>query len=262
MSYSFIAIAALLASTLTMFSGFGLGTLLMPVFVLFFPIEIAIAATAIVHALNNVFKVALLGKLADFKIVFRFGTPAILAAFFGARLLNGLSHLPTFFESSIFGIKIQMTPINFLLGVLILGFAILELMPRFQKLSFDQKYLSLGGALSGFFGGLSGHQGALRSAFLSKTKITTQAFVGTNAVIGILVDTTRLFVYSTLILNSKILSWPLALEGQLVFTGVIAAFIGVLLGKKTLPKITMQSIQHLTGALLFLIGILLVFGMI
>jgi len=37
-------------SGLTLFSGFGLGTLLMPTFVLFFPIEVAVAATAIVYS--------------------------------------------------------------------------------------------------------------------------------------------------------------------------------------------------------------------
>lgn len=51
-----IAVVALLASALTFFSGFGLGTVLMPVFAAFFPVDLAIALTAIVHFLNNVFK--------------------------------------------------------------------------------------------------------------------------------------------------------------------------------------------------------------
>lgn len=262
MSLFLIAIVALSVSTLTLFSGFGLGTLLMPVFALFFPVDIAVAATAVVHALNNVFKVTLLGRTADFKIVLRFGLPAIVAAFFGANLLNRLSDLPAFFESALFGFQIQMTPIPFLLGLLILGFAILELAPHFQRLSIDPKYLSLGGALSGFFGGLSGHQGALRSAFLAKTKITTEAFVGTNAVIGFLVDLARLSVYSTILFRSQILVWPLSREGQLVFMGALAAFVGVFFGKKILHKVTMRSVQLLTGALLFLIGGLLVLGMV
>ena len=48
-----ISIVALFASLLTFFSGFGLGTILMPVFAIFFPVEIAIALTGIVHLLNN-----------------------------------------------------------------------------------------------------------------------------------------------------------------------------------------------------------------
>ena len=76
-----IAVAALLSAGMTLYSGFGLGTILMPVFALFFPIEVAVAATAIVHGANNIFKIALVGKHADWNLVTRFGIPAIFAAF-------------------------------------------------------------------------------------------------------------------------------------------------------------------------------------
>ena len=65
MHYLIICTAAFLVSGLTLFSGFGLGTLLLPVMALFFPIDAAIALTAIVHCLNNLFKFALLGRHAD-----------------------------------------------------------------------------------------------------------------------------------------------------------------------------------------------------
>ena len=51
-----LCLAAFLASLLTFFSGFGLGTILMPVFALFFPLEMAIALTGVVHLLSNLFK--------------------------------------------------------------------------------------------------------------------------------------------------------------------------------------------------------------
>lgn len=79
-----IASSAIVVSALTLFSGFGLGTLLMPVFTLFFPIEVAVAATAVVHGANNIFKIAVVGRHADKAMVVRFGIPAIIAAFAGA----------------------------------------------------------------------------------------------------------------------------------------------------------------------------------
>jgi len=51
MDYFVIALVAFTASLLTFFSGFGLGTLLTPAFALFFPINLAVALTAIVHFL-------------------------------------------------------------------------------------------------------------------------------------------------------------------------------------------------------------------
>ena len=62
MSYVVVCGVALMVSGLTLFSGFGLGTLLMPTFALFFPVEVAVAATAVVHLANNVFKLFLVGQ--------------------------------------------------------------------------------------------------------------------------------------------------------------------------------------------------------
>ena len=56
--------AALAAALLTLFTGFGLGTLLLPVFVLVVPPPLAVAATAVVHLLNGVLKAALTGGRA------------------------------------------------------------------------------------------------------------------------------------------------------------------------------------------------------
>ncbi len=96
-----LAVAAFFTSLLTFFSGFGLGTLLLPVFALFVPVEIAVAATAVVHAANNVFKVGLLAKLARRDVVVRFGIPAVAASFLGALLLARMSGDGQLFEWSL-----------------------------------------------------------------------------------------------------------------------------------------------------------------
>ena len=93
MEYIVICLVALIGSGLTLFSGFGLGTLLVPVFGLFFPIPIAIALTAIVHFLNNIFKLFLVGKHVDKQIVYRFGLPSIIAAFIGAYILSLITYM-------------------------------------------------------------------------------------------------------------------------------------------------------------------------
>ena len=153
----------------------------------------------------------------------------------------------------------RITPVKLFVGLLMIGFALFELLPRFQHLEFDRRWLPLGGLLSGFFGGLSGHQGALRSAFLAKTGLTTERFVGSNAVIGFLVDLTRILVYVAVFRAAggeflKLGGWPL------VVTGALAAFCGVLLGKRYLHKVTMKSVRALVGVLLFGVGLALVTG--
>lgn len=261
MEYVVVAVAAMVASGLTLFSGFGLGTLLLPAFAVFFPAELAVAATAVVHGANNVFKVSLLGRHADRSLVLRFGLPAVVAALAGASILGLLSGLEPVYSYTLGSRPAEITPLKLVLAVLMTGFAAFELLPRFRKLEIDRKYLTLGGLLSGFFGGLSGHQGALRSAFLAKVGVSTQGFVGTNAVIGLLVDLVRLAVYGTIFFVVEDGGFE-SRQWLLIAVGVVAAFAGVLIGKRYLHKVTMRSIQIVTGVLLLVIAVALGSGIL
>lgn len=98
-----IAVVASLASALTSYSGFGLGTILLPAFALFFPAPVAVAVTGFVHLLNNLFKGTLLRKRADWPTVLKFGVPAVPAAVAGAWLLALLGDTPRLFEWTAFG---------------------------------------------------------------------------------------------------------------------------------------------------------------
>jgi uncharacterized membrane protein YfcA len=261
-AYLAVALTAFIAAGLTLYSGFGLGTILLPVFALFFPVEMAVVATALVHGANNVFKVTLLGRHADREVVLKFGLPAIAAAVLGAMALGWFAQSDSALtievnEEALF----RITPVKLVIGLLMIGFALFELLPRFRSMQFERRYLPLGGVLSGFFGGLSGHQGALRSAFLAKAGLTTERFVGSNAVIGFLVDLTRISVYVALFTAagghvSDFSAW------SLVMIGAVSAFCGVLLGKRFLHKVTMTSVQTLVGLLLFGVGLALVFGVL
>ncbi|HXF60300.1 MAG TPA: hypothetical protein VNK95_01705, partial [Caldilineaceae bacterium] len=93
------------------------------------------------------------------------------------------------------GYRLEVTTIKLVIGLLIVAFALLDLLPRFRTLAFDRRYLTVGGLLSGFFGGLSGNQGALRSAFLIKAGLQKEAFIGTGTVSAVVVDVARLLVY-------------------------------------------------------------------
>ena len=168
MEYVIICLVAFLTAILTFFSGFGLGTILMPVFALFFPIELAIALTGVVHFFNNVFKLILVGNKANRSVLLRFGIPAIIAAFIGAWVLLNITDLPSIYSYTIGERIFEITPVKLIIAVLLIIFSVIELLPFFDKLQFNKKQLPFGGFLSGFFGGLSGHQGALRTAFLIK----------------------------------------------------------------------------------------------
>jgi uncharacterized membrane protein YfcA len=255
--YLLPALAAFFTAGLTFFSGFGLGTVLLPVFALFFPLEIAIGLTAVVHLANNLFKLALVGKFADVAVVLRFGLPALVAAFLGAEALLRLAHLPSLVSYELCGHTLQVAPVKLVVAILMVVFALLEVHPALAGFTLPRSWLPLGGVLSGFFGGLSGHQGALRSIFLLKCGLSKEGFISTGVVIACLVDTSRLAVYAAgfpphLIRNNA---------GPLM-AAMLAALLGSILGRRLLTKITMRFVQFLVAALLFLVALGLASGLI
>ena len=114
-----------------------------------------------------------------------------------------------------------------------------------------------GGILSGFFGGLSGHQGALRSAFLVRFGMNKEQFVASGIVIACLVDTIRIGTYAATFSKEQ-----LELNYTLIAVATLAAFGGALLGKQLLKKITIALIQKFVGALMIVIACLLFLGII
>lgn len=257
MEYFIICFAALLGSGLTLFSGFGLGTILVPVFALFFPIEIAIALTAIVHFLNNLFKLILVGRNADKSIVLRFGIPAVFSALLGAYLLTLLTYLKPLWQYSIGLRQLEIMPIKLVIAILIIAFVLFDYIPKFANLQFDKKYLVLGGVLSGFFGGISGNQGALRSAFLIKANLKKEVFIATGVVIACLIDVFRLTIYS-----KQILKLGSNLDFPLLLSATISAFLGAYFGNKLTMKVTFKLIQHITTVMLLTVALLLGAGLI
>lgn len=250
------SLTAFLVSALTLFSGFGLGTLLMPVFALFYPVELAISMTAVVHLFNNLLKLLLLGRFADKHVVIQFGVPAIIAAFGGAWTLAHLSNVPALTSYHMLGHEFSVLPLKLAIGSLLIIFAVLELTQSFDNLGFERKYLPLGGLLSGFFGGLSGHQGALRSAFLIKSGLSKEAFLGSGVVIACLVDFGRLAVYGAEFSAST------SERNHLLAIVIGSAFAGTWLGNHLAQKTTIRTIQVTVSILVFGIAVGLVLGML
>ncbi len=252
-----IALVACAASLLTFFSGFGLGTLLSPVMALFFPVEVAIALTAVVHLLNNLFKLALVGRAADLGVVLRFGLPALLAAALGAWLLIRLSDLSPLYNYTLFGRTNSVTLVKVVIGILLIFFALMELLPGLRALQFDREKLSIGGFLSGFFGGLSGNQGALRSAFLVRAGLSKEAFIATGTAIATMIDVSRISIYAA---RLQAINWQGHATTLIIATA--SAFLGAWLGSKLLKKVTLRFVQYVVAVMLFCIAIAMIIGLI
>ncbi|MCB0482310.1 MAG: sulfite exporter TauE/SafE family protein [Flavobacteriales bacterium] len=254
MEYIVVSLVAFFASMLTFFSGFGLGTLLLPVFAFFFSVEEAIAVTGVVHLLNNLFKLGLVGKDISKSVALKFGVPAILGALIGAWGLIHLSGTASVYEGEIMGLAINVKGINLTIGIVLIAFALYDIIPALRDKTFSNKWLIPGGLISGFFGGLSGHQGALRSAFLINLGLSKEAFIGTGVAIACFVDFTRIPLYAGHIMDLQ--NTPYAL----LIVAVLSAFLGAWLGKKFLTKMSLPLLHLMVAYMMMAVAIGMIAG--
>ena len=258
MSLIIIPLTAFLASILTFFSGFGLGTILLPIFTLFYPAPIAVGLTAIVHFLNNSFKISLVYKNINWQVVLKFGVPSLIAALAGSFLLKAIStNSIILFSYNLNNHIFYGSLINFMMGILIIFFSLVEVIPFFKKIAISQNYLGIGGVLSGFFGGLSGHQGALRSSFLVRLNLKKEAFVATGTCIACIVDLGRMTIYA-MTFNFSYLKE----SSYVISLAVLCAFLGALIGNKLLKKTTLSFLKWFVTSFMIMIALFMIGGLI
>jgi uncharacterized membrane protein YfcA len=226
-------LAALGASLLKFYTGFGLGTLLLPVYALFVSLPEAVALTAAVHLAGNLAKAFALYRSADREILRRFGLTALIGAALGAL---SLSHIDAAWLPQV-------------LGVLIIGLGLFELWPGFQSFGVPPRWMPLGGFISGYLGGLSGHQGAPRSAFLLRAGIEPTAFLATGALIACGVDLVRLGFYGT-----GLRGWDWQAHRELLIAGGAGALLGVVLGLRWIKSVTLPGLRLAVGWAMVALG--------
>jgi len=252
-----IGISAFLFSLLTFYSGFGLGTVLLPLLGIYFDLPIAVLLTALVHLCNNLFKLMLIYKSIQLNTLTKFLMFAVPAGILGAYLLSLADYRFILFSFELLGKTCYIKPLNLTLGLLMLLFGVWELVPRLAALSLPPQWLPLGALLSGFFGGLSGHQGAFRSVVLRRSGLSKEAFIATGVAIACVIDMVRIPFYwpQTDVLNN--VNWI-----SHFLAALIGALFGAFVGNRWLKKTSLQVLHWVLGCTLSIFGILYALGII
>ena len=166
-----IVIVGFLAGITASVAGFGIGSFLIPLVSIQTGAKFAIALMSLPHFIGNSVRFWLLKSKINRRILIRFG---LLSAAGG--LIGALIHV--FFVSNV--LQIIFSSMLILAGIL----GVLQVSERLRlgKLSG-----SIVGFASGFFGGLVGEQGGIRSVALLGFDIEKEAFIATataTALIG------------------------------------------------------------------------------
>ncbi|MBI3323728.1 MAG: sulfite exporter TauE/SafE family protein [Candidatus Omnitrophica bacterium] len=224
---------AFVAEVIGTMAGFGAATVLTPIASWFFDIKTAVAVVACFHLFGNASRLWFFGRFADWTIVRRFGAVAILSSLVGAQ---AAAILPS-------------SAVRVLLGGFLVVYAMLELAGVMElRVAPTSGTLLGGGLISGLIAGLIGTGGAIRSLCLLSFDLPKEAYLGTSALIALVVDATRLPVY---LAEGLVPLRLLPVVGALI----VVAFGGAWTGQRFVRRIPARQFKRLVAVMLLLMGL-------
>jgi hypothetical protein len=229
-----LTVVAVLSGATASVVGFGIGSLLTPLLAERVGMPTAIAAIALPHAAATALRFWRLRGAVDWSVVRSFGLLSAAGGLAGALLYARLG-----------GRELTLA----LAGLLLLTGAsgLTGITTRWHP----SRVAGLLGAVSGFFGGLAGNQGGVRSAALLTFRLPPAAFVATATATGLLVDLARTPVYLWRAGSELLTLWlPLALATA----GVLG---GTLLGERVLLGMSPERFRTVVSVAILALGVLL-----
>ena len=228
-----LTLLTFLAGIIGTITGFGISTVMVPVVLLFLPLPETLLFVGVVHWFGDLWKMFLFKKGLNWKLLFYFGIPGIIFAYYGASLV----------------LKLPEDLLSRAVGGLLLAYVIFLLMKPKFRLKGTALAASLGGAGSGFLGGISGvGGGALRAIVLTAFNIPKSTYIFTSGILGAVIDASRISTYflgGTRIANNL-------LFGLLFF--IPASFLGAKVAKKVVDRLPQDKFRAIVAFFLFVIG--------
>lgn len=227
-----IAAAGVFAGALASIAGFGIGSLLTPVFALDMGTRLAVAAVSVPHLIGTALRFALLRGHIDRRVFLSFGLTSAAGGLTGALLHSRLGN----------------PSLSIVFGLLLLFVAVSEWTGLAKRMRFNGPVAWAAGALSGFLGGLVGNQGGVRSGALFGFHLRRDAFVATATATGLVVDAARMPVYFATEGRALVAAWPA------ITIATVAVVAGTLAGRGVLARIPEAHFHRIVALVLAVLG--------
>jgi len=228
----YIAFLTLIASAVGTITGFGTSTILIPILLFFLPHVEVIFLVAIIHWFGNVWKVLLFREGLNLRLFFLFGVVGLITTYIGAYITLG-SNEQIFLR---------------VLGIFLIIYSFFLIFKSSFKIPAVKAVALSGGALSGFFAGMFGIGGAIRSMFLLAFNLPKEVYIATVGAIGLLVDSTRIITYFIGGVKLSEMLWC----GLLIFIPI--SFLGAQVARRIVDKIPQNKFRTVIVAFLLLAG--------
>ena len=228
-----LVIVSVLAGGVACISGFGIGSLLTPLFAAKVGTGVAVAGISIVHFLGTALRFWIWRKYINRKILLSFGITSAIGGLIGAIFHNIFANV---ILTIIFGCLLIFAGLSGLTGIS-------------DKWRFHGAVAWIAGALSGIFGGLVGNQGGIRSAAMLGFDLKGKEFVATATGIALAVDLARMPVYFVTQAQDIQSIWFMILISS------IGVLIGTEIGVRVQQKIPERLFKKIVCGIILIIGI-------
>jgi uncharacterized protein len=230
--------AAVFGGAIASVAGFGIGSLLTPAIAVATGTKLAVAAVAVPHAIGTSIRLWRFRREVDWQIVRSFGVTSAAGGLTGA-LLN------TWAASG---------ALELVFGALLVLAGTSQITGYARRWRLRGTLAWLGGALSGFFGGLVGNQGGIRTAAMLGFDVDKRQFVATTTAVALLIDLARVPVYLTVESAQLARLWPT------ITIATIGVITGTLFGERLLARVPEKRFRTVVGVLLLLLGLSFIVG--
>jgi len=230
-----IAVAAAFAGAIASVAGFGIGSILTPLFAIHFGTKLAVAAVSIPHLIATALRFVRIGEHVDKRVFVSFGITSAAGGLLGAVL-----HA-----------RFSSTALSYVLGALLVFAGIMGVTGLSRRMRFEGVAAWIAGALSGAFGGLVGNQGGIRSAAMLGMRVSKESFVATATAIALVVDLARMPVYAVVQGKEVLGIWPVLL------LAIIGVVLGTLAGERVLRKIPEPLFRRIVSLIILTLGVAL-----
>lgn len=229
-------VIAVAAGGIAAMSGFGIGSLLTPLLAVPYGTKLAVAMVSIPHLVGTAARFVPLRKQVDRRVFLNFGILSAAGGLLGA-VLNARAGSPVL--GVVFGCLLIFAGASGLTGFI-------------EHMKFGRVIAWVAGGLSGFFGGLVGNQGGIRSAALLGFDIRKEALVATATAIALIVDGARMPVYLAAESRQILRAWPLLLAA------IAGVLVGTFWGVRLLRRIEEKAFRKLLFSLILALGVYMV----
>jgi hypothetical protein len=230
--------AGLFGGAVASIAGFGIGSLLTPAIAGATGTKLAVALVSIPHAAGTAIRFWRFRREIDWKVVRGFGLTSAAGGLTGA-LLNTWA---------------TSRALELVFGSLLVLAGASQVTGYAKRWRLRGTLAWLGGALSGFFGGLVGNQGGIRTAAMVGFEVDKRQFVATTTAVALLIDMARVPVYLVTETAAIARLWPML---AVATTGVV---IGTLFGETLLARVPEQQFRVVVGVLLLALGLSFLWG--